>query len=139
MRVLSYLIALVTGATLSLSQAFAVEMMMPDEAYAKVEKGEIVLVDIRTPQEWAETGVPEPAKVIDMTSANFVPDLKQVMADNPGKPIAFICRTANRSTYLVAELEKYGLKDIYSVEGGIAGNAKDKGWIADGLPMRKQP
>ena len=116
--------------------AFAFEVWTPREAAAAVESGKAVLVDIRTPPEWKQTGIPAPATPIDMTAQDFVPKLKQVLADNPGKTIAFICRTGNRSNHLTGLLEKAGLTNIADVDGGMAGDGKIKGWIAEGLPVK---
>ena len=87
--------------------------------------------------EWAETGIPEPATPIDMTSADFVPKLKELLTGNPGRTVGFICRTGNRSNYLTEVLEKAGLTNIVDVTGGVAGNGKVTGWIAEGLPMKQ--
>ena len=126
-----------TGLALALAAAAsAAELWTPRQAAEAIESGKAVLVDIRTPEEWKETGVATPATPIDMTAQDFVPKLKQVLADNPGKTVAFICRTGNRSSHLVAMLEKAGLTNIADVTGGMAGKGTQKGWIAEGLPMR---
>ncbi|MBK8458748.1 MAG: rhodanese-like domain-containing protein, partial [Phyllobacteriaceae bacterium] len=116
---------------------FAAELMAPTDVAAQIEAGKVALVDIRTPPEWKETGVPAPATPIDMTSANFIPELKAVIAANPDKRLAFICRTGNRSAHLAQVLEQAGLKDVIDVAGGIAGKGANKGWIGEGLPVRK--
>ena len=124
-------LAVALAALLSAMPAFAVEMMTPKQVSAEVEAGRAVLIDIRTPPEWAETGVAQSAKPIDMTSAAFVTDLKTAIAENPGKKLAFICRSGNRSGQLTAQLEAAGLTDIIDVAGGT--NA----WITEGLPVAK--
>ena len=113
------------------SQAFALERVTPKEADAQINAGETVLIDIRTPDEWADTGVAPKANPIDMTSDNFVADLKDVIAANPGKKLAFICRSGRRSGQLTRQLEAAGLTNIVDVQGGMSE------WIGEGLPVRK--
>ena len=123
-------------ATVLAVTAQAAELWTPRQAAEAVDGGKAVLVDIRTPPEWKETGVAASATPIDMTAQDFVPKLKQVLAENPGKTVAFICRTGNRSSHLVGLLEKAGLTNIADVTGGMAGKGAQKGWIAEGLPLR---
>lgn len=117
--------------------ALAVEKMTPRQVASEIDAGRVALIDIRTPKEWAETGVATPATLIDMTAKDFVPKLKEALAANPGKQLAFICRTGNRSNQLTTMLEQAGLKDVIDVTGGMAGKGGQKGWIAEGLPLRK--
>lgn len=113
----------------------AASEMTPRQAHDALGRGEIVLVDIRTPPEWKETGIAEKAVPLDMTSASFIPGLQKLLAENPGKPIALICRTGNRSSYLSGELRRAGLSGVIDVVGGMAGSRTVKGWIAEGLPV----
>ena len=69
------------------------------EAHARSRAKEVILVDIRRPEEWADTGVAEGAIKLDMTSPVFEARLAGLRAENPGKPIAIICRTANRTRH----------------------------------------
>lgn len=131
------LAAALAAALVLSSSAFAAELMQPADVAAAIDAGKVALVDIRTPPEWKETGVPAPATPIDMTSPNFIPELKKVIAANPDKRLAFICRTGNRSNQLTTMLEQAGLKDVIDVTGGMAGKGGQKGWIAEGLPLRK--
>lgn len=111
--------------------AFAVERLAPREANLEVSAGGMVLIDIRTPDEWADTGVAPNATPIDMTSPEFVDQLKAVIAANPGKKYAFMCRSGNRSGMLTKRLEQAGLQNVVDVKGGILG------WIDAGLPVKK--
>ncbi|MCB1426144.1 MAG: rhodanese-like domain-containing protein [Zhengella sp.] len=132
MRILAALLAVLLSAVSSL----AADRITPRQAHEAIGNGELVLVDIRTPDEWRETGIPAPATPIDMTARDFVPKLRQVLAENPDKTVGFICRTGNRSSYLTGVLAKAGLTNIVDVTGGVAGNGRVTGWIAEGLPMK---
>lgn len=107
------------------------------QAFERQKAGVSVLVDIRTPEEWAETGTAVGAHRLDMTAQDFVARLQALRAANPGKEIDIICRTANRTSYVQRVLEKAGWTNIVNVRGGMAGNASDKGWIASGLPVAR--
>lgn len=110
--------------------------MTPDVAREKALAGELVLIDIRRPEEWAETGVPDVALLLDMTSREFLSKLNAIRLQNPDVPLAFTCRTGNRSNYLTGELEKLGFSGIIDVVGGMSGSRADKGWAKRGLPIR---
>ena len=60
--------------------------MTPDVAREKALAGELVLIDIRRPEEWAETGVPDVALLLDMTSREFLSKLNAIRLQNPDVP-----------------------------------------------------
>ncbi len=108
----------------------------PDEAYAKALTGEIVLIDIRTPEEWAETGLPDVALQNNLYAPDFIQKLLAIRDQNPGIPLALICRTGSRSGNATAQLYQAGLTDIIDVIEGVAGSGVGPGWFARGLPVR---
>ena len=110
--------------------------MTPDVAREKALAGEIVMIDIRRPEEWAKTGVPDVALLADMTSRDFLSKITAIRLENPDIQLAFSCRTGNRSDYLTGELEKLGLSGIIDVVGGMSGTRGEKGWAKRGLPVR---
>ncbi|PCJ73159.1 MAG: sulfurtransferase [Rhodobacteraceae bacterium] len=110
--------------------------MTPDVAREKALAGEIVLIDIRRPEEWAGTGVPDVALLVDMTSRDFLAKINAIRMQNPDIPLAFTCRTGSRSNYLTGELEKLGMSGLIDVIGGMSGSRADKGWAKRGLPIR---
>ncbi len=128
---------LLTAALLFISPAFAAERMSPQDVAAEIAAGKAVLVDVRTPEEWAETGVAKDATPIDMTSPSFMNEVHKLAGDNPGKRLAFICRSGNRSGQVTQALEaQTDLADLIDVAGGMLGKGADIGWIAAGLPVR---
>lgn len=119
-------------AVLPLGQALAFDRISADEARKRVDAGQTVLIDVRTPAEWTETGVAPGAKAIDMSSPHFATDLKAVIDANPGKPLTLICRSGRRSAAVAEQLEKAGMSRIADVDGGM--NA----WLGKGLPVEKR-
>ena len=107
------------------------------EAYDRTRAKDVLLVDIRTPEEWKDTGVAEGAIRLDMTSPVFEARLASLRAENPGKPIAIICRTANRTRRLQDMLTQRGWINIIDVRGGMLGDGRNKGWLDEGLPVKQ--
>lgn len=108
-------------------------------AHRKAAAGEITLVDIRTPEEWRETGVPASAHTVtlDQPPKALLSKLDQLLGGNKSRPLALICRTGNRSSMLAAELRKVGYTNVIDVAEGIAGGRNGQGWSKAGLPLRK--
>lgn len=126
---------IVFGISLGVQPAIAADTVInaPD-AYVAAKAGNIILVDIRTPQEWNQTGIAEGAIALDMTAKTFVDTLVKLRSDNPQTPIALICRTGNRSGYVFEALNKQGFANLMDVSEGMAGGRNGKGWIPRGLP-----
>ncbi|MEZ5716045.1 MAG: rhodanese-like domain-containing protein [Paracoccaceae bacterium] len=113
-------------------------VMGADEAFAKAKSGEITLIDIRTPEEWAQTGVPEGALALDLTQQkSFLDTLVMLRQADGSKPIALICRTGNRSGYVVKTLAAQGFPGLVDVTEGVVGGRNGKGWLTRGLPTYK--
>ena len=130
---------LAVGGSFAGAQEASRAVLDPKTAHVKAETGEIVLVDIRTPEEWRETGVPASAHAITMNQqpAAFLGALGSVAGSDKSKPIALICRTGNRSAHLAAELRKAGFTNFFDVAEGVAGGRNGSGWLRAGLPLRK--
>lgn len=111
--------------------------MSPAEAHRLTKEKKVVLIDIRRPEEWKETGVAEDALMIDMTDPMFVAKVRQAQGDDRTKPLALICRTANRTRTVQQALAQLGYVNVINVEGGMIGNREDQGWIKRGLPVKK--
>ena len=117
--------------------AFASDVMTADQARKAALAGEVTLVDIRTPQEWTASGVPDAAHLLDMKSEGFVQRLMALYQAHPDRPVAFICASGVRSAYVTRALTDRGLDRIVNVSEGMFGNDSGPGWMARGLPVRK--
>ncbi len=128
-------------AGLAMRPAFAQDMpsekMSATDAHEKALAGEIILVDIRRPDEWIGTGVGEGAIGLDMREDAFVPTLIALRQANPDTPIAMICRTGNRSQFVVSALSGQGFPGLVDVIEGMEGGRNGTGWIKTGLPIYK--
>ena len=108
--------------------------LSPEQALAGMEDGSLILNDVRRPEEWAETGVAKGAWPLDMTHKEFGPRLMAVLQRNPDRKVAIICRTGNRTGYLMKVLAQNKIKGVLDVTSGMAGGPRGKGWIPSGLP-----
>lgn len=125
------MLALCAMAAPSLAQT----IISAPEALAKARAGDIVVVDVRSREEWRETGIASVAVPISMHEKDFLTRYQKLVAENPGKQIAIICATGGRTQWLQAELSKRGLGETIDVSEGMMGNRRGAGWIARGLPI----
>lgn len=109
------------------------------DAHRKAQAGEVVLVDIRTSEEWRETGVATSAHAISMHQdpRAFFKGLDAALGGDRSRPVALICRTGNRSSSLQSELRRAGYTNVIDVSEGMAGSRAGPGWLKVGLPVRK--
>lgn len=109
------------------------------EARALFEAGEIVLIDIRQPEEWRALGVPAGAERISMAHPQgregLLRELLAAVDDDMDAPIVLICRTGNRTRQLVPTLQRWGFTQVYHVPEGMLGSRFGPGWIRSGLPI----
>jgi rhodanese-related sulfurtransferase len=110
-------------------QPSQVRAVAPLEAQALVAAGTAVLVDVREADEWAETGVAEPAATLAMSglrqpSEEWVRFLQQ----NTDRELLLYCHSGGRSQRVAVALASYGYKTANV--GGIGD------WAGAGLPLR---
>ena len=80
-----------------------------------VEKGDGIVLDVRTPQETAQGVIPN-AVTIDFYS----PDFKEQVANlDKSKPVYVYCKSGGRSSNAAQILKDLGFKEIYNLNGGI--------------------
>lgn len=99
---------------------------------AKLTAAGVPLIDIRTPQEWQETGIVPGSHLITffdeqgkVDPAAWLEKAKSVA--KPGEPVALICRSGNRTKAATRFLsQQAGYVTVYNVKEGI------KGWTREG-------
>jgi rhodanese-related sulfurtransferase len=107
-----------------------VPSLAPAEAAKLVTAGSAVLVDVREPAEWAETGVAAPAVLLPKSDFDGAQkQWKEFLEKTGDKQIIVYCRSGNRSGIVAAALAKQGRNVVN------AGAFKD--WQAAGLPVRQ--
>lgn len=124
------LAALFLASALSLVAA-DVARITPTEAAKLVADGQAVLVDVREPAEWLQTGVATPAVLLPQSDFEhdqfeWKPFLAKTGKD---KTLILYCRSGRRAGMVGAALIEQGFKVVN------AGGLKD--WTEAGLPTRK--
>lgn len=130
-------LALVLTVLLAAGPAAAADTMSASEAFERASRGEIVLVDIRAPAEWRETGIASVAEPISMHEPGFLDRLERAVGGNRARRIALICATGGRSAWLRVQLLARGFRNVADVAEGMAGGRQGAGWIRAGLPVRR--
>jgi rhodanese-related sulfurtransferase len=117
-------------ATAALVFAADVQKISPADAAKLVADGKAVLVDVREPSEWADTGVAAPAVLLAKSDFDGAQkDWKPFLEKNAGKEIILYCRSGGRAGTVATALAAKGVKVAN------AGGLKD--WVDAGLPVRK--
>ncbi len=134
------LILLLLG-TLPFGTVFAQQdgVISAPEAHQMAQAGKVILIDIRTPEEWRETGIPAGAKLAKasnpMGPAGFMQEVLDIVGKARTQPVAIICRTGKRTTRVRSFLLSKGFAEVYNVKEGVAGSEAGEGWIKRGLPV----
>ncbi|RMA93024.1 rhodanese-like domain-containing protein [Hydrogenothermus marinus] len=112
-----------------LNISFAYENLNPKQFYNLLNKTkDAILLDVRTPQEFYQEG--------HIPNANLIPVqlFKYIFLAGKGikeRPVFVYCRSGNRSAIASKLLEKWGVKKVYNLNGGILN------WKKENLPIEK--
>ena len=123
---------LLTLAILSLS-LFADFKTIDVAEFEKLQKEGVPVIDIRTPQEWADTGIIEGAHKITFFNEKGQPlladwffEVGHLVKDRK-EPFVIYCAHASRTQALGEGLVSMGFENVYQLKGGI-----ENGWIKAG-------
>ncbi len=111
------------------------ELLPADRAHELAKAGDILLVDIRRPDEWAKTGSAAPGARLDMRRADFTDALSVLVDGDRDAPIALICARGVRSARLTNQLTEAGFTNIIDIPEGMLGSSAGPGWLKRGLPL----
>ena len=101
--------------------------ILPQNAAAKLESGEAVIVDVRDKDEWDEGHIPG---ALHMSRGTIELDIEEKVPDTNAMIICH-CGGGGRSALAAESLQKMGYKNVRSMSGGF------KAWKAAGLPTTK--
>ncbi|TYB79151.1 rhodanese-like domain-containing protein [Bizionia myxarmorum] len=96
------------------AQNSAVKVLSPEEFKTQIGKGNIQLVDVRTPNEFG-SGHIKNAKNIDAFAGSFSEKISKL---NKEKPVYLYCRSGARSKQASNKLAGMGFTEIYDLKGG---------------------
>lgn len=106
------------------------ESVTPEEAARRVAAGTAVLIDVREADEWADTGVAQPALTLAMSELRGPSEAwKKALAANKDRELMLYCRSGGRSGRVADLLRDQGFK-TFNI-GGFSD------WERAGLPVRK--
>ncbi|MEJ6396322.1 rhodanese-like domain-containing protein [Yoonia sp. 208BN28-4] len=119
----------------AITEDFPGGVLTVQEAHSKAVAGDITLVDIRRPDEWASTGSGEGAHRVDLRRDDFTDAIAALVDGNRDAPIALICARGVRSARESNRLQEAGFTNIIDVPEGMLGSRAGPGWIDSGLPL----
>ena len=93
----------------------------------KLQEGNAQLVDVRTPEEYAEKHLKD-AVNINFNADDFVDQIAKL---DKTKPVFVYCLSGGRSAKASALISKKGFSQVYNMDGGILA------WTAAGQPVEK--
>lgn len=106
-------------------QADECTSLEPDDFADLAAEDGVVLLDVRTPQEFAE-GHLDGALNVDVSAPDFAARAAEL---DPGATYAVYCRSGNRSRTAMEIMRDAGVGDAADLAGGIGA------WIAADLPV----
>ena len=104
----------------------AVKNIAPEQLLSGAPGGALIL-DVRTPKEFADGHVPGAMNISHDQLASRLSELE----DDKDRPIVLYCRSGKRAGMAAEVLKKAGFRKLYHLEGDMLG------WHAKGLPMEK--
>ncbi len=115
--------------------AMAETTLDAETAFKRAEAEDLLLIDIRQPEEWSETGSAKGATRLDLRSPDFLDALAALSGGDRNRPIALICASGGRSARMARALTEAGFTSVLDVSEGMLGSSAGPGWIARGLPV----
>ena len=95
--------------------------------------GVYLLIDVRNPNEWQDTGRPAGSIGISLQDDNFLAKIDELVKAHPKKTLAFSCKAGGRSMQASKILLNAGYDNFVNVNGGY------QAWKANGLPTEAVP
>lgn len=122
-RVLLLSLALLPLAGMARGEPYEADAMTVDDMRANGG----LIVDIRTPEEWAQDGVIEGARLVTFK------DVEQFLAElgpelSSGRDLILVCKSGRRTEAAAAALETRISNKIISVAGGMIA-VQDRGYV----------
>jgi rhodanese-related sulfurtransferase len=92
-----------------------IDGLVDAEEFARLLKSENQLIDVRTPEEFAEGYIPD-ARNIDFRSEGFEQQLKSL---DQSKPVLVYCKSGGRSGKTYTMLKDKGFDKVFDLKGGF--------------------
>ncbi len=110
------------------------DVLLAETALAMSEAGDLIIIDVRNPNEWMRSGVAQGALTITPQNPSFMQDLHDAVGGDLNKPIALICATGTRTAAIQRFLREQGYGAVSHIAEGMMGNFSAAGWLRKELP-----
>lgn len=97
-----------------------------DEISGDIEAGKVLLVDVRTRDEWDQGRA---ARAMHVPLDEVEGRIEEIRDEADERPVAFICRTGNRSAQAASTAAAAGLPEVINIDGGM------EAWVEAGLEL----
>ncbi len=101
-------------------------LVAPAQGAAIAGSDSVVVLDVRTPAEYAEGHLAESDLLLDFNAGEFAASVADL---DPDAEYFVYCRSGNRSGQAVAIMRDLGFERVWDLDGGILA------WDAAGLPI----
>ena len=105
----------------------AIHLDAPAAADLVQSESAVVVIDVRTPEEFASGSI-KGARNLDIKSSAFILQVEKL---NPQAPYLIYCRSGNRSAQALKVFEQENFTKIYHLDGGV------KAWKQAGLKLEQ--
>lgn len=143
LRKLVVLIAVPAFLTVTAALGDGTLVLSAPDAYDATRSGERLIIDIRRPDEWRETGIAQGALTVTMHRDGgptaFLNAIDKSVDGRKDTPIALICASGSRSAWAQRFLAANGYSDVANIREGMLGRGSLPGWIERGLPTAPCP
>jgi molybdopterin/thiamine biosynthesis adenylyltransferase/rhodanese-related sulfurtransferase len=94
-------------------------------ARARLDDGDVALVDVREPAEWSQGHIPG---AVHVPRGNLESRIESAVSDR-SRPVVLYCASGSRSAFAARALLELGYEDVASLAGGFAD------WKRNGFPF----
>ena len=99
------------------------EILDPETYEKAIEKGNVQLVDVRTPREFKGGHLGQAVNIDFFRTGSFRLEMEKL---DKTKPLYLYCRSGQRSQKAARKLLKWGFTEVYDLEGGILNWVQNK-------------
>ena len=126
------------------SMARAGNIVSAPAALTSAANGDVTIVDVRSRQEWRQTGVATGARMVTIHNRNgikaFVAEMTKAVGGDKSRPVALICAAGVRSARAEKILAAAGFTNLQNIAEGMLGRPNaGPGWLKRGLPVTPCP
>ncbi|WP_417518680.1 rhodanese-like domain-containing protein [Minwuia sp.] len=115
------------------------DVVAPSDAWKRAEAGDLTIIDVRTPPEWAWTGTARTAHRANWWQISgpdgFLKDILRITGGDRDVAIALICARGVRSSAAARFLVQQGFSNVSDIGEGMLGSADGPGWLERDLPL----